>query len=161
MTTDASRRIYLGADHGGYALKQHLVAHLTEQGHTVVDLGAHGPDAVDFSDFAYLVAQAVAADRGQGQGSVGVMIDSIGQASSIVANKVRGIRAVPGYEPFAVKSSRVHNDANVLCLGGQMLGNGLARNLVDLWLETPFGGGRHQRRLDKVIRIDEERSGKG
>ena len=88
------------------------------------------------------------------------MIDSIGQASAIVCNKVPGIRAVAGYDAFAVRSSREHNDANVLCLGGQVLGVGLAKSLVDEWLATPYAGGRHQARVQKITDL-EKRTMKG
>ena len=85
---------------------------------------------------------------------VGIMIDGIGQASAIVCNKVPGIRAVAGYDRFAVHSSREHNDANILCLGGQVLGEGLAKALVGEWLETPYAGGRHRSRVEKIADVE-------
>jgi ribose 5-phosphate isomerase B len=106
------------------------------------------------------VAQAVAGSRAAGGDAVGLVIDSIGQASAIACNKVPGIRAVAGYDAFAVRSSREHNDANVLCLGGQVLGVGLAKSLVDEWLRAPYAGGRHQAQLDKIAAI-EKRFAKG
>ena len=147
-------KIFIGADHGGYALKEALIPWLREQGHEVGDFGTHSTAAVDFPDFAFLVAQAVVADRAAGRETVGIMIDSIGQASAIVGNKVPGIRAVAGYDDFAVKSSREHNDANMLCLGGQVIGVGLAKALVAAWLSTPYGGGRHQARVDKIADVE-------
>jgi len=153
-------RVFLGADHGGFALKQQLKAWLTERGHEVGDFGTHSTEAVDYPDFAFLVAQAVSGNRAAGGDAVGIMIDSIGQASAIVCNKLPGIRAVAGYDAFAVRSSREHNDANVLCLGGAVLGWGLAQSLVQLWLETPYAGGRHQARVDKIAAL-EKRAAKG
>ncbi len=150
----SKRTIFLGADHGGLALKNRLAAFLREQGHEVRDFGTHTADAVDYPDFALLVAQAVRGNRQAGGDAVGVMLDSIGQASAIACNKLPGIRAVAGYDAFAVRSSREHNDANVLCLGGAVLGEGLARSLVSLWLETPYAGGRHQARVDKIAAIE-------
>ena len=147
-------KVFIGCDHGGFDLKQNLVEWLTGQGCDVSDFGCHSKDAADWPDFALLVAQAVAGNRLAGGGAVGIMIDSIGQASAMACNKVPGIRAVAGFEPFAVNSSREHNDANVLCLGGQVVGPGLARNLVGLWLSTPYAGGRHQARLDKLTAIE-------
>jgi ribose 5-phosphate isomerase B len=149
-----ARRIFIACDHGGVALKQDLVTWLSGQGHEVRDFGTHGPDAVDWPDFALLVSQAVVGNRAAGGDAVGIMIDSIGQASAMACNKVPGIRAVAGFDPFAVHSSREHNDANLLCLGGQVLGPGLARHLVELWLDTPYAGGRHQARLDKLTAIE-------
>jgi ribose 5-phosphate isomerase B len=153
-------KVFLGADHGGYELKEKLKAQLVERGHEVGDLGTHGTAAVDYPDFAFLVAQAVSGNRAAGGNAVGIMIDSIGQASAIVCNKVPGIRAVAGYDAFAVRSSREHNDANVLCLGGQVLGVGLAKSLVDEWLATPYAGGRHQARVQKITDL-EKRTMKG
>ena len=153
-------KIFIACDHGGFALKQTLVPWLAGQGHAVADFGTHGQDAVDWPDFALLVATAVAGNRAAGGDAVGIMIDSIGQASAMACNKVPGIRAVAGFEPFAVHSSREHNDANVLCLGGQVLGTGLARHLIELWLATPYAAGRHQVRLDKLAAI-ERRTPKG
>lgn len=153
------KKIFIGADHGGFALKESLVAFLREEGHDACDFGTHSTTAVDYPDFAFLVAQAVATDRAAGGEAVGIMIDSIGQASAIVCNKVPGIRATAGYDDFAVRSSREHNDANVLCLGGQVLGVGLAKALAKAWLSTPYAGGRHQARVDKIIEVEHRYSG--
>ena len=154
MSETPRRTIFLGADHGGYELKETLGAHLVAAGHDVRDFGAHSTEPVDYPDLALLVAQAVRGNRDAGGSAVGIVIDGIGQASAIVCNKLPGIRAVAGYEPFAVRSSREHNDANVLCLGGQVLGPGLAKSLVELWLATPFGGSRHQARVDKISAVE-------
>jgi ribose 5-phosphate isomerase B len=153
-------KVFLGADHGGFELKEQLKAWLVERGHEVGDFGTHSVSAVDYPDLALLVAQAVVGNRNGGGDAVGIVLDSIGQASAIACNKVPGIRAVPGYDAFAVRSSREHNDANVLCLGGQVLCVGLAKSLVDEWLNTPYAGGRHQSRVDKIGAI-EKRFAKG
>jgi len=149
-------KIFMGADHGGFEMKNQLKAHLIAQGHDVSDFGAHSKEAVDFPDYAFLVSQAVTGNHKAGGTAVGILIDSIGQGSAVVANKVMGIRAVVAMDAFSVKSSREHTDANVLCLGGAWLGPGLAKDLVDLWLETPYAGGRHQRRLDKIVQIEKQ-----
>lgn len=154
-------RVFLGADHGGYALKQEIRAHLEKQGYPVGDFGTHGTEAVDYPDFALLVAQAVRGVQEAGGAAFGILVDSIGQASAIAANKVPGIRAVMASDAYAAKSSREHNDANVLCFGGQVHGPGWARDLVDLWLSTPYAGGRHQRRLDKISEIEKRYRGGG
>ena len=147
-------KIFIGCDHGGFELKEVLKAHLGKSGYEVRDFGTHGTAAADFPDFAFLVAQAVAGIARGGGDCRGIMIDSIGQASAIVANKVPGIRAVMAVDAFTVNSSREHNDANMLCLGGQVHGPGLAKHLVQVWLTTPYAGGRHQRRLDKMLDIE-------
>ncbi|MBU1070342.1 ribose 5-phosphate isomerase B [Myxococcota bacterium] len=149
-------KIFMGADHGGFEMKEQLKAHLIAQGYDVADFGTHSKEAVDFPDVAFLVTQAVTGNHNAGGRAVGILVDSIGQGSAVVANKVMGIRAVVAMDAFSVKSSREHTDANVLCLGGAWLGPGLARDLVDLWLETPYGGGRHQRRLDKITQIEKQ-----
>jgi len=160
MTENRKLRIFLGADHGGFELKERLKKWLVERGHEVGDFGTHSTDAVDYPDLALLVAQAVVGNRAAGGDAVGLVIDGIGQASAIACNKVPGIRAVPGYDLFAVRSSREHNDANVLCLGGQVLGFGLAQSLVEAWLGTPYAAGRHKVRVDKIAAI-ERRFAKG
>ena len=154
MTDTRSIKIYMGADHGGFEMKNQIKAHLESQGYDVSDFGTHSKEAVDFPDYAYLVTQAVTGNRAGGGHGVGIVIDSIGQGSAVVANKVPGIRAVVAMDAFSVKSSREHTNANVLCLGGAWLGMGLAKDLVDLWLKTPYAGGRHQRRLDKITQIE-------
>ena len=147
-------KIFIGSDHGGFGMKEDIKGFLGELGYPVCDLGCHSTEAVDYPDFAFLVADAVRQARAAGAGGFGIMIDTIGVASAMVANKVPGIRAAPAFNAFAVRSSREHNDANVLTLGGGVLGAGLARALVKTWLETPYGGGRHQRRVDKIGEVE-------
>jgi ribose 5-phosphate isomerase B len=148
--------IAIGSDHGGYALKRLVRQHVLDLGWSVADVGTHSEQACDYPDFAYAVATMVAA----GQAERGIMIDSVGVASAIVCNKVPGIRAVAAFNELAARSSREHNDANVLTLGGKVLGNETAKAIVNAWLETWFGGGRHKARLDKISDI-ERRFSKG
>ena len=149
-------KIFIAADHGGYQLKEELKVFLIDRGYEVKDVGTHSKDAVDYPDLAFLVAQAVAGTVGGGGDARGIIVDSIGQASAIVANKIPNIRAVVAHDDFSVNSSREHNDANVLCLGGQVHGIGLARHLLEIFLKTPYPGGRHQRRLDKIREIEKQ-----
>lgn len=144
-------RVALGADHGGYALKEDLKAYLDELGYEVVDCGTTGPDSVDYPDFAYAVARLVS----EGQAWRGIVVDGAGIGSCMAANKVPGVRAAMCYDHATAVNSREHNDANVLTLGGVLLGTSLARQIVKTWLETEFGGGRHARRVDKIMDIEQ------
>lgn len=146
----AATRIAIGADHGGYQLKEILRTYLNELGYTVLDVGTNSNHPCDYPDFAYAVARLVAT----GQAAKGIMIDGVGVASAIVANKVPGVRAVACTSEFVARSSREHNDANVLTLGGRILGPEMAKAIVKVWLETWFGGGRHQQRLKKIEEIE-------
>jgi ribose 5-phosphate isomerase B len=143
--------IAIGSDHGGFRLKETLKQYVVELGYSVADVGTSSEEACDYPDFAYAVASIVAS----GQATRGIMIDGVGVASAIVANKVPGIRAVPCYDEFVAKSSREHNDANVLTLGGRIVGSELAKSIVKIWLETWFGGGRHQGRVQKIADIEQ------
>ncbi|HEY6953123.1 MAG TPA: ribose 5-phosphate isomerase B [Bacteroidota bacterium] len=147
--------VALGSDHGGFRLKEALKQYLGELGYTVADVGTNSEEACDYPDFAYAVATMVAS----GRASKGIMIDGVGVASAIVANKVPGVRAVPCYDEFVARSSREHNDANVLTLGGRIVGSELAKSIVKIWLETWFGGGRHQARVDKIRDVEQRYSG--
>ncbi len=142
--------VALGSDHGGFQLKEQLKPFLESLGCKVVDVGTYSEDACDFPDFAYAVARMVSV----GDAAKGIMIDSVGSASAIVANKLPGIRAVCCPNEFSARSSREHNDANVLTLGGKVHGIELAKSIVKVWLETSFGGGRHQKRVDKISEIE-------
>jgi ribose 5-phosphate isomerase B len=151
----SSRVVAIGADHGGYELKQRLVEHLGDWGYKVLDLGTGGTEAVDYPDFAEAVGNAVA----RGEAWLGIVLDSAGIGSSIAANKVPGVRAALCYDRATARNSREHNDANVLTLGAKLIPPEAAREIVALWLSTPFAGGRHQRRVDKIRSI-EKRSAK-
>lgn len=144
--------IAVGADHGGYVLKQKLISHLGDQGFQVVDCGTSGQESVDYPDFAHAVARCVSV----GECSLGIIIDGAGIGSSMVANKVPGVRAALCYDISSARNSREHNHANVLTLGAGLLGGDLARQIVDVWIATPWGGGRHARRaamIDEVGKI--------
>jgi ribose 5-phosphate isomerase B len=145
------RIVALGADHGGYELKEELKNYLREWGYTILDLGTSSKEAVDYPDFAEAVANAVA----RGDAWRGVVIDSAGIGSAIAANKVPGARAALCYDRTTARNSREHNDANLLSLGARLIPAEVAREILAVWLETPFAGGRHQRRVDKIRAIEE------
>lgn len=146
----APRTVALGADHAGYELKERLRVHLRDWGYVVLDCGTDSPAAVDYPDFAEAVALAVV----RGDAWRGVIIDGAGIGSSIAANKVPGARAALCYDRATARNSREHNDANVLALGARMVAPETAREILAVWLETPFAGGRHQRRIDKIAAIE-------
>jgi ribose 5-phosphate isomerase B len=151
----SGRIVAIGADHGGFELKQQLKCHLRDWGYQVLDLGTDSVEAVDYPDFAEAVGNAVA----RGDAWLGIVLDSAGIGSSIAANKVPGVRAALCYDRATARNSREHNDANVLTLGAKLLAPEAAREIVAMWLSTPFAGGRHLRRVDKIRGI-EERFGK-
>jgi ribose 5-phosphate isomerase B len=144
------RIVALGADHGGYPMKEDLKGYLSELGYEVVDCGTQSTTAVDYPDFAYAVARLVS----EGHAWRGIVVDGAGIGSCMAANKVPGVRAANCYDHATAVNSREHNDANVLTLGGVLLGVNLARQIVKVWLETDFGGGRHARRVDKIMGIE-------
>ena len=144
-------KLALGCDHGGFALKEELAAFLRAAGHEVIDFGTHGTEAVDYPDFAFLVAAAVA----EKQASVGIMIDGAGIGSAMVANKLPGIRAAMCNDLYAARNARQHNAANVLTLGAMVIGPGLAKEIVTTFLKTEFEA-RHQRRIDKITRLEQQ-----
>lgn len=144
------RPVVLGADHGGYELKEFLKRFLLESGYEARDLGTDSTASVDYPDFAGAVAQAVAS----GAAWRGIVIDSVGIGSAMAANKVPGVRAAQCYDRATARNSREHNDANVLSLGARLLTPEQAREIVRVWLETEFAGGRHQRRVDKITAIE-------
>lgn len=143
-------RIAIASDHGGFALKAELIAHLAKAGHQVRDLGPATAESCDYPDFALLVALAVARD----EADFGIMVDGAGIGSTMVCNKIPGVLAANCYDLYSAVNSREHNGANVLCLGGQTLGPGHAKKIADTWLATPFGGDRHLRRVEKILRLD-------
>ncbi|MGA9184924.1 MAG: ribose 5-phosphate isomerase B [Candidatus Acidiferrales bacterium] len=145
-----SRVVAVGSDHGGFDLKEQLRSHLQEWGYTPLDLGTFTRDAVDYPDFAEAVANAVV----RGDAWRGVVIDSAGIGSSIAANKVAGARAALCYDRATARNSREHNDANLLSLGARLIPAETAREILAVWLETPFAGGRHEKRVDKIRAIE-------
>ncbi len=148
--SSAAQTVALGADHGGYAMKEDLKAFLGELGYRVIDCGTLSAEAVDYPDFAYAVARLVS----EGRAGRGIVVDGAGIGSCMAANKVPGVRAAMCYDHATAANSREHNDANVLTLGGMLLGRNLARQIVKTWLETEFAGGRHARRVDKIVAIE-------
>ena len=138
-------------------MKETLKTFITGLGYNVVDLGTYTDEPCDYPDYAYAVGRMVALR----QASKGIMIDAVGNASAIVANKIRGVRAAACTDDFSARSSREHNNANVLTLGGRTIGSELAKSIVQVWLATNFGGGRHQKRIDKITEIEQRTQSNG
>jgi len=145
-------KIAVGSDHRGFVVKRKIVELVTRLGHEVLDVGAHCEDAVDYPDIAIPVANAVST----GGVDRGILICGTGIGMSIAANKVRGVRAAPCHDDITAELSRRHNDANVLCLSADLLGERLIDRMIEIWLRTEFEGGRHARRVDKIRRIEDE-----
>ena len=143
--------IAIGADHGGFPLKERLAFRLHEQGHGILDCGTDSSAAVDYPDFAHAVAGAVASGKVQW----GIIVDGAGIGSAMVANKVPGVRAALCYDVSSARNSREHNHANVLTLGAGLIGEGLAWQIVQEWLATPWGGDRHARRVNMITEIEQ------
>jgi ribose 5-phosphate isomerase B len=144
-------RIAIGSDHRGYETKCKLVTLLQQLGHEVADVGPAGRDSVDYPDFAFQVATAVS----EGRADRGILICGSGIGMCIAANKVHGVRAAPCHDSITAEMSRRHNDANVLCLSADLLGEELIERMARIWLETPFDGGRHARRVEKITRFED------
>jgi len=147
--------VAIGADHGGFALKGILVTALTDKGFEVTDCGTSGPEPVDYPDFAEVVASLVAS----GACTVGIAIDGAGIGSAMAANKVPGVRAANAHDTSMARNAREHNYANVLTLGARMIGEGLALEIVDTFLATPWGVERHGRRVAKITAIEQRHTG--
>ncbi len=143
-------RIVIGADHAGYSLKQEIVQFLLMSGYQVEDKGTHSEDSVDYPDYALQVARAVA----RGEADLGILICGTGIGMSIAANKVRGVRAALATDCYMARMAREHNDANILCLGGRVLGVGSALDIVQTFLESHFIGERHTRRVSKIQALE-------
>jgi ribose 5-phosphate isomerase B len=139
-------KIIIGSDHAGYKMKQTVVAHLREKGIEVEDVGTQSEDSVDYTDFGNEVAGKVS----EGAFERGILMCGTGLGMSMVANRYKGVRAALANDLFSAIMSRRHNDSNILVVGGRLIGDALALQLVDTWLETPFEGGRHQRRIEKM-----------
>jgi ribose 5-phosphate isomerase B len=150
----ARRTVAVGADHGGATLKNAVIDRLREIGHDVTDLGTSGTAAVDYPDYAIAVARAVAGGAAQ----VGIMVDGAGIGSCMAANKIAGARAAMCYDVTTAQNAREHNNANVLTLGGGLIGPRLALAIVETFLSTPFGGGRHATRVAKIDALDAPRA---
>jgi ribose 5-phosphate isomerase B len=144
------RTIAIGSDHGGFELKQKLLPFLADSGLAIRDVGVHYAEPADYPDIAKQVAELVAS----GECARGVIVDGAGIGSAMVANKIPGIRAALCYDRASARNSREHNDANVLTLGGRLLTQSQAEEVLRTWLETPFGGGRHTARIEKIREIE-------
>lgn len=146
-------KISIACDHGAYMLKNKVAQHLKDQGHEVVDFGTNGPESCDYPDFAAQAARAVA----DGTCERGIVLCTTGIGVSITANKVHGIRCALLSDVLSAKMTRLHNDTNMMALGAGIVGENLALEIVDTWVSTPFSGEpRHQRRIDKVMALEQE-----
>ena len=141
----------IGSDHGGYALKQEIMKHLTERGIEYHDYGTYSDESCDYPEYGEATARAVAS----GECDRGIVICGTGIGISLAANKVHGIRCALCGDCYSAEMTRRHNDANMLALGARVLGEGLALKIVDTFLDTPFEGGRHARRIEKLMAIEE------
>jgi len=148
----SARRIVIGSDHAAVALKAEIVKELTAAGHSVEDVGTFTTDSVDYPDIAAQVAAAVTT----GTGAAGILLCGTGIGVAIAANKCHGIRAAVCHDTTTARLSRQHNDANVLCLGGRIIGSAVALDIVNCWLATSFDGGRHERRILKISAIEKK-----
>lgn len=145
-------RVAIGSDHAGYPLKAHLVGWLADAGHEVVDHGTDSTESVDYPPYCAAVGLDVAAGRAER----GIVLGGSGQGEQLAANKVRGVRAALCHDLYTARLSRAHNDANVLAMGGRIVAEGLAEEIVELWLATPFDAGRHARRVAQLAAIEDD-----
>ncbi len=142
----------IACDHGGFELKREIIAHLEKRGIAYIDFGCNSTESVNYPDYAKKLCSAIQ----KGDCYRGILVCGTGIGMSIAANKHKGIRAACASDTFSVKYTRLHNDANVLCLGGRVVGAGLALSMTDLFIDTEFEGGRHQTRVDMLAEIEEE-----
>ena len=145
-----NKRIVMGSDHAGLSLKLKVKAHLEARGFEVMDVGTHAPESCNYTVYADALCKALTA----GEADLGILVCGTGIGMSIAANKHKGIRAACCENTFSARMTRMHNDANVLCFGERVIGYGLACDMVDLFVDTPFEGGRHQARVDDLNALD-------
>jgi len=145
-------RIIIGSDHGGLELKNEIIKHLSSRGVDVTDVGTYSSESCNYPDYARALCEGIRS----GEFERGILVCGTGIGMSIAANKHKGIRAACCSDTFSAKMTRMHNDANVLCLGGRVVGTGLALDMVDLFLDTEFEGGRHTLRVDMLKEIEDE-----
>lgn len=144
-------RIALGTDHRGFEVREHVAALVRQMGHEVLDLGTFSPEGVDYPDIALAVGEKVRS----GEVDRGILICGTGLGMCIAANKVRGVRATPCHNDLAAEMSRRHNDSNVLCLSADLLGERLIERIIEIWLNTPFDGGPHAARVEKIVQLEQ------
>ena len=148
-----NKRIVMGSDHAGLQLKLKVKAHLEARGFEVTDVGTHAPESCNYTVYADALCKALTA----GEADLGILVCGTGIGMSIAANKHKGIRAACCENTFSARMTRMHNDANVLCFGERVIGYGLACDMVDLFVDTPFEGGRHQARVDDLNALDADK----
>lgn len=144
-------KIILGADHGGYELKNNVAEWLKTQGHQIKDVGTFSPESVDYPDYAKIVGEEVV----KGNFDKGILVCGSGVGISIAANKVKGVRAVLCHDVVMARLSREHNDTNIIAMGGRFIAKDLAYEILNVWLNTEFSGGRHARRIEKISSLEE------
>ncbi|MBN2296087.1 MAG: ribose 5-phosphate isomerase B [Pirellulales bacterium] len=145
-------RIAVGSDHRGYSVRNHIIELLTQLGHEVIDVGTDSAESVDYTDIAAKAAKEV----GSGKAEMGVLVCGTGLGMSIAANKFPGVRAAPCHDALTAEMSRRHNNLNMLCLSADLLGEKLIDRMVELWINTPFDGDRHTRRVERISEIEKE-----
>lgn len=145
-------RIAVGSDHRGYSVRNHIIELLTQLGHNVIDVGTNTAEAVDYTDIAAKAAKEV----GSGRAEMGILVCGTGLGMSIAANKFAGIRAAPCHDALTAEMSRRHNNLNMLCLSADLLGEKLIDRMVELWINTPFDGERHTRRVERISELERE-----
>ena len=145
------KKIYIGADSAGYFMKEDLISHIKEKGYEVIDCGTNSAESCHYPEFASAVAKNVQKDL---EGSFGILVCGTGIGMSMVANKYKGIRAAVCGDTFSARMTRMHNDANVLCMGARVIGIGLAKDIVDLFLSSEFEGGRHAVRVNMISDVE-------
>ncbi len=150
--SSAVSRIAIGSDHAGFPLKQHVIGVLEAGGHEVIDLGTDSTDSVDYVPYCAAVGRAVR----DGEADQGIVLGGSGQGEQLAANKVRGVRAALCNDLYTARMARAHNDANVLSIGARVVGIGLADEILDTFLTTPFEGGRHLRRVQQLMALEQE-----
>jgi len=143
-------RFYIATDHAGFAYKAEIIEYVRSKGHDITDMGPESADRVDYPDYARKCALAVRED----EGSFGILICGTGIGISIAANKIEGIRAALCHDAYTAAMSRAHNDAQILCFGQRVVGMGVVQSMIDAFIETPFEGGRHAQRVEKINRLD-------
>lgn len=148
-------RIAIGADHGGYEMKERMKEYITSLGHTCVDVGTNSTERCDYPDYAFLVAQQVSTKACD----YGIMIDAVGIGSSIMCNKVPGVRAAVCNEIYTARNSKQHNGSNVLCMGSLIIGDGVAKEVIKIWLSTDLEGDRNMQRVNRINEIERRING--